>query len=68
MKALEYIGIVLQFFGALSVLCAALGAVLPEGKAKTFFQLAGSRLLAASRSLGPAKEEAPKPAEKGGAS
>lgn len=70
MKTLEIINAVLAVLGALSILCAVIGAVLPEGKAKTFFQLAGSRLLAASASL--KGDTAPKPpsidAPKGGAS
>ena len=60
MKLVEYLSIILQLLGALSVFAAAIGAVLPEGKAKTFFQLAGSRLLAASKSLSADKPEAPK--------
>lgn len=61
MKTLEIINAVLAVLGALSLICAAIGAVLPEGKAKTFFQLAGSRLLAASASLkGDDKPAAPK--------
>lgn len=59
MKTLEIINAVLAVLGALSILCAVIGAVLPEGRAKTFFQLAGSRLLAASASL--KGGDAPKP-------
>jgi len=51
MKLIEYLHIGVEIIGALAIFCAAIASVLPEGKAKTFFGLAGSRLIAASRSL-----------------
>ena len=62
MKLIEYLHIALEIVGVVGVACAAIASVLPAGKAKTFFGLVGTRLVAAGQSLGkplPPKEIQP---------